>query len=62
MKKIINILTILLITFFWINNSFALDETANINWEKYSISKIIWKKKIAFLVQFKIDKKPDLNY
>ena len=62
MKIMKKILIILLITFFWINNSFALDETANINWEKYSISKIIWKKKIAFLVQFKIDKKPDLNY
>ncbi|MDQ7022636.1 MAG: endo alpha-1,4 polygalactosaminidase [Candidatus Gracilibacteria bacterium] len=63
-KIITKIITTLLITLFVINSSFALEETSNINWEKYSVSKVYSKssKKLTFLVQFKVNSEPSLNY
>jgi len=63
MKKLKIILSIILV-FILINTSFALEETSNINWKRWQISKIYNEntKKLSFLLQFKIDKKPDLDY
>lgn len=63
--KIIKTTLLILIFFTWINNIFAEEtETSNINWERYSISKVYneSKRKLTFLIQYKVTSEPSLDY